>query len=73
MVSRHDHDLTAAADRPTDGLQHRTCGSERVAERAVPELEQISQQDYAVAPAHRVQQCGERRLCAQDVDAGARA
>ena len=69
-----EHDLGVAAERRADRREDRRATRERLARRAVAQLEHVAEQDEAVDALRAARAARRARLGpAQDVDAGARA
>ena len=56
MVSGDDHDLAARSQRGADLAENRRGGGDRIAHRALTQLDHVAEQDQPVDAAQRVQQ-----------------
>ena len=72
VVARHEHDLAAAHGGP-DLAEERLARSQRLADRAVAQLEDVAEEHEAVGAVQRLEQRRAHLGLAQDVGAGAPA
>jgi hypothetical protein len=73
MVTGNHHNLGAGPERTGQIAEHRFGSRQRVAQRAMAELEHVTEQNQPVAAIERGLQRRARPGAAQDVNLGARA
>ena len=73
MVAGDDYNLAARAERLADRAQHRPGRAQRISDRAVPQLQNVTEQHETIDAPERVEQPLTGLLAAQHVAPGVRA